>query len=62
MRSRSSAGLAVAIGTLAALVGIGGCQGGDSGAGKPRTGDTSTMSGTVPKASAVTVTYYYLPG
>ena len=61
MRMRN-AGWAVAIGTLAAIVGMGGCQAGDSGGGETRARETSTSTGTVPTASAVTVTYYYLPG
>ena len=62
MRLRSNAGKAFAIGALAAIVGIGGCQSGDSGGGETRTRDTSTSSSTAARASAVTVTYYYLPG
>jgi hypothetical protein len=59
MRPRGSAGWAVAV---AAIVAIGGCQSGDTGGRAPRESGTSTSSGTVAKASAVTVTYYYLPG
>lgn len=62
MRRRGNAGWAVAIGALAAVVGIGGCQAGDSGGGETRARGTPTVSGTLAKASAVTVTYYYLPG
>jgi hypothetical protein len=62
MRLRSSAWKAVAIGALAAVVGIGGCQTGDTGGGETRGRGTSTVSETAAKASAVTVTYYYLPG
>ena len=63
MRWRSNAGRAVAIGALAAIVGIGGCQEADSGGWvETRAPETSTSTAALPRASAVTVTYYYLPG
>jgi hypothetical protein len=62
MRSRRDAGWAAAVTTLAAIVAIGGCQSGDTGGRAPRESGTSISSCTVAKASAVTVTYYYLPG
>jgi hypothetical protein len=51
-----------AVATLAAIVALGGCQSGDTGGSEPRGSAPSTSSGPVAKASAVTVTYYYLPG
>jgi hypothetical protein len=62
VRLRSGACKAVAIGALAAVIGLGGCQAGDSGGGETRGRGTSAVSGTAARASAVTVTYYYLPG
>jgi hypothetical protein len=62
VRLRSNACKAVAIGALAAVLGIEGCQAPDSGVGKTRGGGTSTASGIAARASSVTVTYYYLPG
>ena len=62
VRLRSNACKAVAIGALAAVVGIGGCQAGDTGGGETRGNGTSPVSETAARASAVTVTYYYLPG
>jgi hypothetical protein len=62
MRPRKNTGRAAAVTTLAAIIAIGGCQSGDTGGRAPRESGTSTSTGTVAKASAVTVTYYYLPG
>jgi hypothetical protein len=62
MRRRGFAGRAVAIGALAGMVWVAGCQTGGTGGGDTRAGGTSTESGPIARASAVSVTYYYLPG
>jgi hypothetical protein len=59
---RRVAGWTAAVTTLAAIIAIGGCQSGDTGGSEPKGSAPSTSNGTVAKASAVTVTYYYLPG
>ena len=52
----------VAVAALVTAVGIGACQGRDSGGGAARTQGTSSAGEAPATASAVTVTYYYLPG
>jgi hypothetical protein len=49
------------VAAMVAAAGIG-CQAGDSGGGATRTQSTTTAGEALPKASAVTVTYYYIPG
>lgn len=57
-----AAGKMVAFAALVALTAMGGCQAGDSGGGGVPSGDGPGTSGATARASAVTVTYYYLPG
>jgi len=53
---------AIAFAALIVLLGIGGCQAGDSGGDATRSPGNPEVNSATEMASSVTVTYYYLPG